>query len=71
MRSREGTFFLEIDILPWHIVKLLLGNIPLGPPDTFLKVCPIGHMLHCREVTCATVDKIKDNLYFHTFHSLS
>jgi hypothetical protein len=61
---------MEVNIMPWHIVYTLFGNITLRPSDKLVKSCPSGHILECRGVACAAsflVDKVKVNLDFHIF----
>jgi hypothetical protein len=61
---------MEVNIMPWHIVYTLFGNITLIPSDKLVKSCPSGHILECRGVACAAsflVDKVKVNLDFHIF----
>ena len=45
---------MEVNVLPWHLVYNLLGNVTLRPSDTLLKSCPSGHNLKCRglQVSC-------------------
>jgi hypothetical protein len=65
---------MEVNVMPWHIVYTLLGNVTLSPSDKLLKSCPSGHILECRGVACAVpllLDKIKANLDFHIFDVLN
>jgi hypothetical protein len=71
----EGYLYpaMKVNILPWHLVYTLLGNVTLIPSDKLLKSCLSGHILECRGVACAVpllVDKIKVNLDFHVFDVL-
>jgi hypothetical protein len=64
---------MEVNIIPWHIVYTLLGNITLRPSDKLLKSCPSRHILECWGVACVAsflVDKVKVNLDFHIFDVL-
>ena len=64
---------MEVNIMPWHLVYTLLGDVTLRPSDTLLKSCPFGHILECRGVTSAmplTLYKIKVHLDFHIFDIL-
>jgi hypothetical protein len=64
---------MEVNIMPWHLVYTLLGNMMLRPSDKLLKSCLFGHILKCQGVACAVpllVDKIKVNLDFHIFDVL-
>ena len=65
---------MEVNVLPWHLVYNLLGNVTLRPSDTLLKSCHLGHILECREVASVVplmIDKIEVNLDFHIFDILN
>jgi hypothetical protein len=64
---------MEVNIMPWHLVYTLLGNVMLRPSDKLLKSRPSRCILECRGVACVIpilVDKIKVNLDFHNFDVL-
>jgi len=64
---------MEVNIMPWHLVYTLLGDVTLRPSDTLLKSCPFGHILECRGGVSAmplTLDKIEIHLDFHIFDIL-
>src|SRR6185295_12826437 len=64
---------MEVNILPWHLVYTLLGNVTLRPSDMLLKSCPLGHILECRGVANAVmlvIDKIEVNIDLHIFDIL-
>jgi hypothetical protein len=60
---------MKANIMPWHLVYALLGDVSLRPSDKLLKSCPFGHILECRGVARVplTLDKIEVNLDFHIF----
>jgi hypothetical protein len=65
--------FMEVNIMPWHLVYSLLGNVSLRPSDKLLKSCPSRHIIECRRVASVVLlimDKIEVNLDFHIFDIL-
>jgi len=70
--TKEAHFnpITEVNLLPWHLVYTLLGNVTLRPTDMLLKSCPSGHILKCRMVASAVmlvIDKIEVHIDFHIF----
>jgi hypothetical protein len=64
---------MEINIMPWHLVYSLLGNVLLRPSDKLLKSCPYGHIIESWGIASAVLlimDKIEVNLDFHIFDIL-
>ncbi|RLN24465.1 hypothetical protein C2845_PM07G10630 [Panicum miliaceum] len=64
---------MEVNIMPWHLAYILLGDVTLKPFDKLIKSCPFGDILECRGVAGAvmlSIDKIEVNLDFHIFDIL-
>ena len=61
---------IEVNIMPWHLAYILLGDVTQRPSDKLFKSCPFGHILEYRGVARAmplTFDKIEVHLEFHIF----
>jgi len=64
---------MEVNIMPWHLAYIILGDVTLRPSDKLFKSCPFGHILECRGVARAvplTSEKIEVHLDFPIFDIL-